>query len=65
MAFGGKQIYVNKFDGKIFLSLTWTEKNILKALNALKNIVFVGEKNVATTWRENLFLLRHEGKKIF
>ena len=32
-----------------FLYLKWAEKNILLALCALKNIVFVEQNNVATT----------------
>ena len=33
VSFGEKK-YVSKFDGNVFLSLTWVEKNILKALYA-------------------------------
>ena len=38
------QIYVSKFDGKQFLSMTWAEQNILKALNALKKHCFCRKK---------------------
>ena len=36
----GKKMSVSKFDGTNFLSLAWTEINILKPLNDVNNIVF-------------------------
>ena len=40
----GAMVLGGKLDGKYFLSLVWTEKNILKALYAFQNIVFVVKK---------------------
>ena len=55
MVFWGKYFLSANLMEK-FLSLTWTVKNILKTLYALKNIVFVErKKNVATTCREKKF----------
>ena len=52
---------------KKILSLKWAEQNILLALCALKNVVFVKKinNNVATNCREKKNLLRCEAKKIF
>ena len=50
--------------GGIFSVSTFDGENILKALNALKTIVFVEKNNVATTCREKYVPLRREAKKI-
>ena len=44
------------------MSLKWADKNILLALCALKNVVFVEKNNVATSCRKRKILLRCEAK---
>ena len=59
-----KNLSANLIEKKI-LSLKWAENNILLALRALKNVVFVEINNVATTCREKKFCCAAKRKKKF
>ena len=63
MVFGEKIILLANLIEKKCPSLKWAEKNILLALCALKNIVFVEKNNVATTCREKNFCCAAKRKK--
>ena len=60
MFFSGIFFSVGKFDGKKILSLTWTEKNILRALYALKKFFLKKRKKC----REQKFCFAAKRKKI-
>ena len=64
MVFWGEKNFLSaNLMGKKILSLTWAETNIMFALWALKNIVFVEKNNVATTCLEKKIPLSFEANK--